>query len=305
MKRITLFLFCVLSLHQSQASETLASNDLWTAVAKAKALATQFGGAEYVLFVTDLDNTLLKSKQDLGGEPWFLWQNALLAQEDSEYRVACNFQDLISINRVTMQLTQYDPVQPDQHEAIREMQRAGIATMALTSRGVDIASATFHQLMANRIDFAKARPPGAGIPTEPFLPYDLSNPEAAGLRKDDLVRLGVKTVSPVLYHRGVLFGEGQHKGALLRSFLYRTGSKVKAVVFWDNEQRNNDRVVDGLARTPIFVSAIRASRQDEDIRRFENAKKGPVTTAFLDLRNVLSQVFAYARPCQLPMDGKM
>ena len=55
-------------------------------------------GAANVLVVLDIDNTLLATDQDLGGDAWFNWQAGLLKSEPkSEHLVAKSFGGLLRV----------------------------------------------------------------------------------------------------------------------------------------------------------------------------------------------------------------
>jgi len=62
-------------------------------------------GAENVLVVFDIDNTLQTLDQDLGGEIWFRWQISLLkAKGPMEFRVAEDFAGLLKAQGVIYSL---------------------------------------------------------------------------------------------------------------------------------------------------------------------------------------------------------
>jgi len=294
--------------NQAFASEMLVSDNIWTAVDKAQALAKKYG-ADQVLFVSDLDNTLLKTKQDLASEPWFNWQEGLLHENGpdikNEKRIACDIRDLLQFFNVSITLSQTDPVQDDQAKAIASMQdvkpEARIATMALTARGDQVASATFRELAKNGIDFSKTSPLGDGF-GDVHLPWDSDHFQASGLSQADVEKLKLGKARPVSYQRGVFFCDGQNKGALLKSFLHKIGRSYKGIVFWDNDKKNNQRMFDAFEGTGVELYAIRATRQDADIKRFDESDKQKVTDDFVLLRKLLDQAYLYPRPCPLPID---
>ncbi|MGE3760412.1 MAG: DUF2608 domain-containing protein [Pseudobdellovibrionaceae bacterium] len=300
MKKLLFFMALSLNLH---ASELNHSDDIWTAVNRAETLAKKYG-APHVLFASDLDNTLLKTNQDLASEPWFNWQFELLGKPMTDERIACDMPDLLHFFHVTISLSRVSPVQEDQAKAIQQMQKAGINTMAITARGDAVASATFAQLQANQIDFSKHNLAGDGYGA-PHIPWNIENPEASGLTAKDVKRWNLKSAMPVLYQRGVLFSDGQNKAALLRTLIHKTKRDIKAVVFWDNDEKNVHRVFDGFNAVNVEVAAIRASHQDTDIQRFNESNKTKVTDDYLALRKVLDGAYAYPRPCELPIDKKL
>ena len=291
------FLFFSLALH---AEEHLASDSIWTAVQKAENLARKYG-PDQVLFASDLDNTLLKTKGDLGSEPWFNWQDGLLKDPTSRERIACDVPDLLHFFYMAINPSQLFPVQEDQAKAIRHLQDRGIHTIIVTARGELIASSTFRELKKNDLAFSRKSLAGNGFPSS-HLPYDVKNPTASGLTQQDVEKFRLGSARPILYQRGVLFSDGQNKGILLRTLIHKLRKRIRGIVFFDNDKKNTQRVLDAYEGQGVDVVAVRASRMDADIQRFNDSEKTKITEDFLILRKLLDQAYAYPRPCQLPMD---
>ena len=185
MKIITI-VFLALS-YSAQASEHIVADNIWTAVEKTEALARKYGPT-HVLFASDLDNTLLKTKRDLASELGFNWQDELLKEPANEHRIACDVPDLLHFFYVTIALSQLSPVQEDQSKAIQKMQAQSIPTIIVTARGEAVASSTFRELNKNNLDFSKVNLAGNGYGA-PHLPWDLAKPEASGLTQKDIEKL--------------------------------------------------------------------------------------------------------------------
>jgi len=294
---ISILLLATLNLH---AGEHVESDDIWTAVRKAEALATKYG-PERVLFASDLDNTLLKTKQDLGSVPWFNWQDGLLKDQSSQERIACDVPDLLHYFYMAISPSQLSPVQNDQAKAIRQLQDRGIPTIIVTARGQLVASSTFRELLKNNLDFSRRGLAGLGF-TAPHLPYDVNNPTSSGLTQRDIERFRLGPARATLYQRGVLFSDGQNKGILLRTLIHKTRGRTRAIVFFDNDNKNTQRVLDAFDGHDVEVVAVRASRMDADIQRFNDSDKRKVTEDFLVLKKLTDRVYSYPRPCQLPID---
>lgn len=300
--RTLYFLLLTLVLHTAaQAVEPKVEPDIWVAANKAMEMAKAYGPRK-VLFVTDLDNTLLETVQALGSEPWFNWQSKLLEDATSEKRIACNFDDLLSYYHFAIEFSRTTPVQEDQNSALAAMQEAKIPTIALTARGELIASQTFRELAKNKIELFKTSPAGNGFPA-PFVPYDIKKPEMSGLTQKDVETLKLTAARPVVYQRGVFFCDGQNKGAMLKSFIHRIKGDFKGIVFWDNDEKNNKRILQAFEGTGVEVHAYRASRMDAEIKKFEDdPEKTTAVEEFKYLRRLLDRVYKYPRPCQLPID---
>lgn len=297
-KWIVAILVLAFNLH---AGEHTKADNIWTAVEKAEALSKKYDPSR-VVFASDLDNTLLKTHQDLASEPWFNWQDSLLKEQStSEHRIACDVPDLLHFFYTTIALSQLSPVQDDQHEALEYLQASKIATIAVTARGESVASQTFRELNKNKLDFSKTSLAGKGYPN-PHLPYNLKDLAASGLTQSDVEKFSLSEARPVLYQRGVMFSDGQNKGILLKTLVHKTKRDIKAIVFFDNDKKNTQRVFDTFDGGPIEVISIRASRMDRDIQRFNDSDKTKVTQDFLVLRKLLDDTYFYPRPCQLPID---
>ncbi|MBI4403022.1 MAG: DUF2608 domain-containing protein [Deltaproteobacteria bacterium] len=284
-------------------AQQLTTDNIWVAAEKAEAMAGKYGAAN-VLFVSDLDNTLLKTTQDLASEPWFNWQESLLKESASELKMACDLPDLLRLFYISITLSPLRPVQEDQAQAIARLQKIGVSTIAITARGEAVASATFRELLSNGIDFAKTSLAGSGY-TQPHLPYDLSDISSSGLTRTDVEKFKLASARNVVYQRGVLFSDGQNKGVLLRTLIHKTKSKIRGIVFFDNDQKNTQRVFDAYDGRDEEVWAVRASRMDTDIQRFKESSKERVIEEYLILRKLIDNVYHYPRPCKLLLDKKL
>ena len=77
---------------------TVAEADTFDEIAPVVANLNSLYGAENVLIVADIDNTLLTSATDLGGDIWYQWQRGKLAVKPTEQqKVSCLFEDAISL----------------------------------------------------------------------------------------------------------------------------------------------------------------------------------------------------------------
>lgn len=123
------------------------------------------------------------------------------------------------------------------------------------------------------------------------MPYSLEHPEESGLNAADLKRFKLGAPLPVRYEAGVFLADGQHKGAMLRTLIHKTGRRVRAVVFVDNDARHCDRVQNAFADQGLEVVTFRYSREDENSRRFNEGDKTQVSSAWRKLHSSLKEVF--------------
>lgn len=287
---------------QARAAENVEGS-IWLAVEKAVGLSQKYG-AKNVLFASDLDNTLLKTMQHLGGEPWFNWQDRLLSENStSPDRIACDMPDLLQFFHFAIQLSRTEPVTADQDKAIQKMQGLGIPTMIVTARGDAVASQTFRELKLNKLNLAATSLAGQGFPA-PYLPYEMSNLSQYGLTQADIEKFKLGSPRPILYQRGVLFSDGQNKGMLLRTFIHKVAPQLKALVFFDNDKKNTDRVAGAFKDSSVDTVTVRANVQDGSIKDFEQSDvlKAQAKTEFKLLRQLMDKAYHYPRSCALPMD---
>jgi hypothetical protein len=200
-------------------------------------------GRDRVLVVFDIDNTLLAMEQGLGSDQWYYWQKDLAAGDPcSTLRV----QDLLKAQGALFYASAMRPTQPDAALQVRRLQDAGLTVIALTSRGPEFNLQTFRELRRNGISFwPSALPPARGFPA-------LFVPEG-GKRE-------------ALYQEGVFLTAGQHKGAMLKALLDKTGSASPAViVLADDKAENLQAVMETFKGSGTAVHAWRYSREDANV----------------------------------------
>src|SRR6478672_2740527 len=231
------FAFIALILHASLlawASELLATKDFADVAATVDQYAKQFG-ADHVLLVLDIDNTVMSMDDDLGSDHWFEWQNYLLTNEpDSPHLVAHTFPGLLEAQGILYNRGRMHPTQPDEPQLISNLQQQGIATILLTSRGPEFRGPTQRELKRCGYDFAKTALQVRDISSGEYLPYDPKDPEKSGLMPAELVKYKLGEPRPVLYANGCFMTAGQHKGMLLLTLLKHAKYDIKAIVYVDD-----------------------------------------------------------------------
>lgn len=249
-------------------------------------------GAENVLLVCDIDNTLLAMNRDLGSDQWFEWQSYLLASEpDSPHLVAEDFPGLLGAQGLLFQLGRMHPPQKDLPEQIKAIQAAGVRTLVLTSRGDEYREATERELKAAGYDFAASVLPTKGVPCGVYEPYDTEAIELSGLTTEEAEQFRLSTPRGVSFGEGIFMTAGQHKGAMLVTMLARCPHKFKAVVFVDDHGRHVLRVFDALTRRGLDVTTVHYQREDATVARFRYSDKSEVTRQWRLLDKTLEAVF--------------
>jgi hypothetical protein len=189
-------------------------------------------GAENVLVVLDIDNTLLTGDTDLGSDIWYQWQNGELEIKPSpEQKLTkdCLYNEAIGLlyELGTMRLT--DSLLP---EYIPKWQDSGVTVFALTSRSPKYRAATERELLRNDIDLSVSELTTIDSQRMSFS-YNLSR--------------------DVSYSDGIFMTTGLNKGEMLLHILNRSGRSFKAIIFADDTRKNIDAVK--FSYTPCNNSA--------------------------------------------------
>jgi hypothetical protein len=242
------------------------TDDLAMITDEALQLADLFG-PQHVLVVYDIDNTLLAMEQGLGSDQWYYWQKALSVENPCSNLLAG---DRFKVQGALYFASAMRPTQADVALQVRRLQDAGLPVIALTSRGPEFSLQTFRELRRNGISFwPSALPPARGFP-EPFIP------EGGQLA--------------TLYQDGVFLTAGQHKGAMLKALLDKSGVAAPTViVIADDKPENLQTVMETFEGSGTLVHAWRYSREDANV-------------AALDTREATAQWDA-ARPALMTIEA--
>lgn len=178
-------------------------------------------GAKDVLLVFDIDNTLLTSDTDLGGDFWYQWQTGELNIKPTikqKLSSECLYGEAIAMlyELGTMSLT--DTVIPSY---IKDWQAKGVGVMALTSRSPQCRAATERELLRNGINLMASEPRNVDGNTLNFRSS-----------------LGRETS----YSNGIFMTSGLNKGEMLAHLLGRLGRSYKCIIFVDDTRKNVDAV---------------------------------------------------------------
>ncbi|MBU2978126.1 DUF2608 domain-containing protein [Alteromonas sp. C1M14] len=239
-------------------------------------------GAENVLVVSDIDNTLLTSTSDLGGDIWYQWQRGKLPLKPSpEQTVNCLFEDAIGL------LYELNPMvltEPDLHHMVAQWQQQGNAVIALTSRSPKYRTATERELYRNGFDLATTAIKETDLPSDSLTVY-----------RQTLAR-------EMSYSRGIMMTTGMNKGTMLHWLLAQTGQTYQAIVFIDDSKKNIDDMNTSWQGDTVPMHIFYYTRVEHE----RISANGSVLTAqqadkmardYQTLTTTLQQVFP-ARPAQ-------
>lgn len=274
--------------HASDVRETDDFRDVETVIQQA---VDEFG-AEHVLLVLDIDNTIMAMNRELGSDQWFEWQKHLLANEpNSKHLVAKDFAGLLEAQGLLYNLAKMHPPQKDLPAIIGRMQGLGIHTMILTSRGPEFRVATERALDECGYDFSRTELPVRDLPGGDYLPFDLDDLEADGLTQKDAKAFKLEEPRRVSYANGVYMTAGQPKGAMMITMLNYAVPDIKALIYVDDNIRHVAYVFAAVASRNKEVTAFHYTREDNNVNRFQYGDKEDVSRRWKKLSGTLEEVF--------------
>ncbi len=274
---------------QVWATESIESADFSQMQVKARDSAARFGKGN-VLLIYDIDNTLVTSAQDLGGDAWFNWQAGKISSGDFTDSVAPTMDGLIETQATLYSLSKSRVFEPQAPEIFNRLQREGFTTMILTSRGSNNHDATIRELARHGFNRTIRPLHGRGI-AGPFIPYDIQHPEKSGLTPDEVRALGLGPARPVIYTDGLFMTSGQHKGAMMRALLHKLRRKFQAIILIDDTPKNVTRLHDAFDGIGVDVTTIRYSKLDPEVARFNASDKSTVAGQWRSLQQVIGGIF--------------
>lgn len=276
----------------------IRTTDTFAPVAKQVAeYADEYGG-DKVLFVADIDNTLLAMDRQLGSDQWFNWQDYLLKHEpQSPHLVADDFPELLEIQGLLFATTHMHPPEAEQPRQLATIQRLGVHTLVLTSRSDDFRPAAIRELTRAGYDFADTSPTirlfarQGDMPYETcsrFIPYQANKPRAAGLQPGEVTKFGLSDAPrQVSYGDGVFMVAGQHKGAMLLVLLHLTQQQFDAVVYVDDHLKHVVGVQEALLDRKIEVTGFHYTHEQDRVDHFVYGDKQPVTRKWRRIQRAL------------------
>lgn len=210
-------------------------------------------GAGDVLVVLDIDNTILTSTVDLGGDVWYQWQRGKLnIRPEPDQKVDCLFEDAIGLLYELGPMRLTEEKLPD---LIRSWQDGGNTVFALTSRSPKYRAATERELTRAGIDFTRA----------PLAPAGVTAPVYREMAEREWS-----------YMQGVMMTTGMNKATMLETLLARTGREFSAIVFVDDTRRHIDDMFNAF-KTPDRTEAVIVHFTKVEAER--KAEYGDVLTA--------------------------
>jgi hypothetical protein len=258
------------------ASELRATKDFADVAAAVDQYVEKYG-AEHVLLALDIDNTIMSMDNDLGSDHWFEWQRYLLENEpDSPMLVGKTFDELLKVQGLLYQRTHMHPPQKEQPAMVADLQKQGIATVLLTSRGPEFRPQTERELKRCKYDIAATALSVRGLPAGTFLAFDPEKPEKDGLTAAEIVTFQLPPPRPVSYENGLFLTAGQHKGVMLVTLLKDSPRDIKAVVFLDDNVKHVGDVFSAATDRNLDIASFHWRHEDTRVARFNYSDKQDV-----------------------------
>lgn len=210
------------------------------------------------LFVTDIDNTVVRPIQTLGSDQWVgatvtRLRKAGLQEEDSLHIA-------VGLFSLVQQQTKVVAIEPDIPKVLKKISAKGARTMGLTARNLGLQTATAAQLKSIGASLT-------GVKGKPNL--NIEN-EKVG------------------YISGVLFaGAHNDKGVILKRFLeLNPMPNVKRIVFIDDKAHHTSEIDKAFAGSKYEVKAFRYGGADAIVKAYDPALAAKQWDGFID-ENVL------------------
>ncbi|MCH9617499.1 MAG: hypothetical protein SP4CHLAM5_09270 [Chlamydiia bacterium] len=193
-----------------------------------------------VLFLYDIDNTLIKLAQMAGSDQWFYHRLQTLVKEmdckqEALDKALAEWTSIQYISKI------YE-VEEGSSEIIKAQQGEGITLIGFTTRGMALSRATTRQLNSIGIDFSHTAP-----------------------TKDDLF---FKNTQSIIFRQGVLFTAGTHKGNTLCTFLEKLNIKPSKIVFINDKETHLRQVEESCKEMGIAFIGLRYNYLDEEVAGF-------------------------------------
>ena len=264
-----IMLFLLLAFVSNAFANSYLETSTFRSVEKhVRELSEKYGPSE-VLLVFDIDNTLLRAKQDLGSDQWFEWQSDAISHNTSEAGFK-DFDTLLEVQAHYYQLSTMSLTEACLPGIMKSFKDAGHPMFLLTSRGPNLRNVTERELKRNQLWFADS-----------------------ALMKgiaEDITEAPFK--NSVSFMNGIFMTSGHHKGEALDYLVKKSGKSFKAIIFVDDLERHTKRVFDKFASTNTEISTFRFSREDVRVKSFKEGSKEEVTRAAAEIEEVMKKAFA-------------
>ena len=170
-------------------------------------------------------------------------------------------------------------------QLIRKLQKQGVSTILLTSRGPEFRGPTERELKRCGYDFKATALPVHDVPTDAYHPYDPAQPEKSGLTAAEITKYKLGPSRPVFYSSGLFMTAGQHKGMMLLTLLKKSTRDIKAIVYVDDNVRHVGSVFSAAVARNIEVSSFQYQHEEVRVQRFQYSDKANMDAEWAAIRD--------------------
>ena len=253
-------------------------------------------GADRVLIALDIDNTVMSMENDFGSEHWSIWQSKLITE--GRFDVGAVARTIPTMLNVQSQITALSPMHAIERRIpidLKQFGKQGVRMLALTSRGLSFHDATLREFRRNEFPFSTFAPgPKGGFPGGSYMPLDLQYPELSGLTHREVKDLSLKSVEPALYRDGVFMTTGQHKGAMLRTLLFKLRAQFDAIIFIDDRLKHSQGMQAEFEKRREAVTTIQYSHNGKAIEQWQESDKFEAKQDWCDFSKALNAVGSHS-----------
>ncbi len=219
-----------------------------------------------VLYVFDIDNTVLELNENFGSVQWFRWQRQLITDNIETDRIAPTIDELLEKQGFIYNISRAQTPET-QTALLLKILQGEHPVMYHTSRSLDVRDATERELRRNNL-----------LP----LTYNLGGSYGSELVFGEESR-------PVSYRHGVYMSAGQDKGVFLNHLLKSLTFSPEHIVFVDDEKKNLDNV-DREFADKIPTTLCRYSKVDERVNAFVKSNKAAEKRLWKDFSNLVDKL---------------
>lgn len=195
-----------------------------------------------ILYVFDLDNTLIEAEQHLGSDEWFSHQiNHLMESEGLSRSEA--FDKFFPLFHQVLNKTAMRLVDASMTDHLAQMKEKNTPMIGLTKRNPKLSSRTLEQIASLQIDFSSTCP----------------------VKKDFVI----EELGGTLLKNGVLFvGQGIEKGPALIAYLKKLKKMPGRIVAIDDRLNHIESMASAVESLGIDYIGIRYGKTDEKVKSF-------------------------------------
>jgi len=228
----------------------------WAGTAAAEIVETMHFDTlkEYVdnetLIVLDIDNTLLETKQALGSDQWFYhhFKDYIAQGMSSEEALERALPEWEAIQN----LTDVQLVEPGTAQTVAALQEKGYTVIGLTTRGLGMSKLAVQQLKKLGINLVTTAP-----------------------TKEQVFFINEHEMYPndphgVIFHQGILFTSGSHKGHAFSTLLEKLDLHPKKVVFINDKASHLKPVEEACVAKGIPFVGLRYGATDARVKGYNH-----------------------------------